>query len=125
MRGHCAYGGKWGINPQTCRAPNCSERGGRIMARGSKSKYASKQNEKQSISKRARKARHIEERRRAVLLVATTKLNCIARKPRRRASCRQCSAIARPIPRPRADGETMKPALATCDPSPGWLALRM
>ena len=34
------------------------------MARGSKSKYASKQNEKQSISKRARKARHIEERSR-------------------------------------------------------------
>src|SRR5438094_5497025 len=39
------------MNPQTCCAPKCSERGG-IMARGSKSKYSSKQK---------RKAEHIEE----------------------------------------------------------------
>ena len=45
------YGGKCGINPETWRAPNCSERGG-IVARGSKSKYSSKQK---------RKAEHIEE----------------------------------------------------------------
>jgi len=43
------------------------------------------------------------------VVVETTKLNCIARKPRRRASLRQCSAIARPIPWPRASGATMKP----------------
>src|SRR3977135_88232 len=40
------------MNPQMCRGPNCSERGGRIMARGSKSSYTSKQK---------RKAEHIEE----------------------------------------------------------------
>src|SRR5437667_12744369 len=39
------------MNPQTCCAPKCSERGG-IMARGSKSKYTGKQK---------RKAEHIEE----------------------------------------------------------------
>src|SRR5437868_15242018 len=51
VRRHCAYRGKRAMNPQTCRAPNCSERGG-IMARGSKSKYTGKQK---------RKAEHIEE----------------------------------------------------------------
>src|SRR5438874_1747568 len=51
VRRDCAYRGKRAINPQTCRAPKCSERGG-IMARGSKSKYSSKQK---------RKAEHIEE----------------------------------------------------------------
>src|SRR5213080_4787760 len=51
VRRHCAYRGKCAINPQTCRAPKCSERGG-IMARGSKSKYSGKQK---------RKAEHIEE----------------------------------------------------------------
>src|SRR5438477_1803418 len=51
VRRHCAYRGKCAINPQTCRVPKCSERGG-IMARGSKSKYTSKQK---------RKAEHIEE----------------------------------------------------------------
>src|SRR5881394_2494058 len=51
VRRDCAYRGKCAINPQTCRAPNCSERGG-IMARGSKSKYSGKQK---------RKAEHIEE----------------------------------------------------------------
>src|SRR6266576_1801655 len=51
VRRHCAYRGKRAMNPQTCRAPKCSERGG-IMARGSKSKYSSKQK---------RKAEHIEE----------------------------------------------------------------
>src|SRR5438094_2618317 len=65
------------------------------------------------------------QRRIAESLVETTKLNCIARKPRRRASLRQCSAIARPIPWPRASGATMKAAFATCDPPPDWLGRRI
>src|SRR5437763_16584438 len=51
VRRDCAYRGKRAINQQTCRAPECSARGG-IMARGSTSKYSSKQK---------RKAEHIEE----------------------------------------------------------------
>ena len=45
--------------------------------------------------------------------VEITKLNCMARKPSRCASARQCSPIRLPTPAPRADGETMNAALAT------------
>ena len=56
-----------------------------------------------------------------VKLVETTKLNCMARNPWRRASTRQCSPMSLPTPIPRAVGETIKAALATWEPSAGWL----
>ena len=55
----------------------------------------------------------------ARVLVLTTKLNCIAEKPAWRAHSSACSARARPTPWPDAVVATMKPALATCAPSPG------
>src|SRR5882724_9591087 len=42
--------------------------------------------------------------------VETTKLNCIALKPSRRASSKECSAILRPTPCPRADDGTINAA---------------
>ena len=56
----------------------------------------------------------------AALLVLTTKLNCMARNPLRRASRRQCSAICLPTPLPLKARATMKDAFATCEPRPGW-----
>src|SRR5579859_6317856 len=49
-------------------------------------------------------------------LLLTTKLNCIARKPRSFARSKECRHMARAMPRPLAHGAVMYPQFATCAP---------
>jgi len=64
------------------------------------------------------------QRRTAPSLVATTKLNCMAWNPARRATANECSQSLPAMPLPRASGDTMYPAFATWSPRPTWLGFR-
>jgi serine/threonine protein kinase len=60
----------------------------------------------------------------AALFLLTTKLNCIARNPRRLACSSECEHIALATPLPDAVPAVMYPQFATCEPPLRWLGRR-